>query len=256
MKIGISQLDIVFEDKEATKTRCMSIAQEAANEGVRLLVFPEMTLTGFTMQPQKVGDGKEDIAFFREISHTYHMAVAFGYIFPGENGGYENRMAIVEEERILLDYAKIHPFSYSGEHLVYQPGGKVAQAIYENHHFAANICYDLRFPEIFSALRQTVDTYIVIANWPKQRIAQWEALLRARAIENQAYVVGVNRCGEGNGLYYPNSSHVYNWLGEEISSPVSGQLLVAELDREAVLAARSAFPQEADRRNALYRSIL
>lgn len=265
LKVGITRLDISMEDKEITKSRCLSIMEEAASAGVELLAFPEMTLVGFTMEPEPVAEsfenGKipESISFFMKNSKKYNMAIAFGYIEKsGTRDGYiyENKLALVKGDNCVMDYVKLHPFTFDGEDKVYQKGNRLAQAKVKDAHIGGYICYDVRFPEIFSAARDKYDTIMVIANWPEERSEQWAALLRARAIENQAYVIGVNRIGESNGKKYVPGSYVFDFLGREISTTVSPTLSVAYIDPRQVAKIRESFPQKYDRRVDLYRKLL
>lgn len=273
LKTGITEIDIAYEDKAAAKEQCMAVFEEAAGCGVELLVFPEMTLAGFTLKPERMGESyrggriPESISFFMKNSRKYNMAVAFGYIEESMADGspvitddgekvYRNKLALVKGDNLVLDYAKIHPFSYSGEDKAYHAGDKLCQAKVRDIRLGGYICYDLRFPEIFTAARDKYDAILVIANWPKQRVSQWNTLLAARAIENQAYAIGVNRVGEGNGESYVASSHVYDCYGNDIAVRVSDRLLVAELDSKLIEQVRRSFPQGQDRRNRLYCSLL
>ncbi|MGN0396319.1 MAG: nitrilase-related carbon-nitrogen hydrolase [Coprococcus sp.] len=273
LKVGITELDIAWENKEETKRRCIDIMEKAQSEGVELLVFPEMTLVGFTMTPsdyaESYRDGKipESISFFMKNSRKYNMAIAFGYIEASMADGspiyddskdkiYENKLALVKGDNLVLEYAKIHPFSYSGEDKIYHAGDSLCQAKVKDIHIGGYICYDLRFPEIFTAVREKYDTIMVIANWPEERVEQWNALLKARAIENQAYVIGVNRVGQSNGLNYVPSSHVYDCYGNELAKRVSDELLIADINGADIIAAREKFPQGKDRKNKLYSQML
>ena len=252
--------------------RCLEVMEEASANGVELLIFPEMTLTGFTMRPWlhaeswDVDNIPDSVSFFMENSRKYKMQMAFGYIRAVMADGclvddemkekaYENRLVLVDGENVLLDYAKIHPFSYSGEDKVYRAGEKPVQAQVKDIRIGGYICYDLRFPEIFSAMRDQYEAIMVIANWPETRAEQWETLLKARAIENQAYVIAVNRVGDGDGLHYIPGSHVYDWLGRDVSIRVSEKLRVADVDSGAVRRARTEFPQTNDRKNTFYKRL-
>lgn len=273
VKVGITEIDIAYEDKETSKQRCIEVMEEAKAQGVELLVFPEMTLAGFTMTPWRVcesyRDGRipESISFFMKNSRKYNMAIAFGYIEASMADGspvfddardkiYENKLALVKGDNLVMDYSKIHPFSYSGEDKVYHAGSRLCQAKVRDLRIGGYICYDLRFPEIFSAARDKYDAILVIANWPQERALQWEALLRARAIENQAYVIGVNRVGTGNGETYVPGSHIFDCYGDDVAKRISDRLLVAELRPEAVERARKQFPQGGDRKNEFYKALL
>ena len=167
IKVGITEIDIGYEDKEYAREHCLEVMQEAYENGVELLVFPEMTLTGFTMMPARMweayrdGEIPESVSFFMENSRKYDMAMAFGYIeaFMADGSGefdesrrkvFENKLAIVSGDEVIMDYAKIHPFSFSGEDRVYRAGSRICQANVKDLRLGGYICYDLRFPEIYS----------------------------------------------------------------------------------------------------------
>lgn len=272
LRVGVTELNIGFENREEAKKRCLEVMEEARANGVELLVFPEMTLTGFTMRPWLYAESwdadniPDSVSFFMENSRKYKMQMAFGYIRAvmadsdkmddeTKEPVYENRLVLVDGEEVVLDYAKIHPFSYSGEDKVYRAGEKLVQAQVKDIRIGGYICYDLRFPEIFSAMRDQYEAIMVIANWPETRAEQWKTLLKARAIENQAYVIAVNRVGDGDGLHYIPGSHVYDWLGRDVSIRVSEKLRVADIDPGAVRHARTEFPQTNDRKNTFYKML-
>lgn len=272
LRVGVTELNIGFENREEAKKCCLEVMEEASANGVELLVFPEMTLTGFTMRPWLYAESwdadniPDSVSFFMENSRKYKMQMALGYIRAvmadsdkmddeTKEPVYENRLVLVDGEKVVLDYAKIHPFSYSGEDKVYRAGEKLVQAQVKDIRIGGYICYDLRFPEIFSAMRDQYEAIMVIANWPETRAEQWKTLLKARAIENQAYVIAVNRVGDGDGLHYIPGSHVYDWLGRDVSIRVSEKLRVADIDPGAVRHARTEFPQTNDRKNTFYKMI-
>lgn len=272
LRVGVTELNIGFENREEAKKCCLEVMEEASANGVELLVFPEMTLTGFTMRPWLYAESwdadniPDSVSFFMENSRKYKMKMAFGYIRAvmadsdkmddeTKEPVYENRLVLVDGEKVVLDYAKIHPFSYSGEDKVYRAGEKLVQAQVKDIRIGGYICYDLRFPEIFSAMRDQYEAIMVIANWPETRAEQWKTLLKARAIENQAYVIAVNRVGDGDGIHYIPGSHVYDWLGRDVSIRVSEKLRVADIDPGAVRHARTEFPQTNDRKNTFYKML-
>lgn len=272
LRVGVTELNIGFENREEAKKCCLEVMEEASANGVELLVFPEMTLTGFTMRPWLYAESwdadniPDSVSFFMENSRKYKMKMAFGYIRAvmadsdkmddeTKEPVYENRLVLVDGEKVVLDYAKIHPFSYSGEDKVYRAGEKLVQAQVKDIRIGGYICYDLRFPEIFSAMRDQYEAIMVIANWPETRAEQWKTLLKARAIENQEYVIAVNRVGDGDGLHYIPGSHVYDWLGRDVSIRVSEKLRVADIDPGAVRHARTEFPQTNDRKNTFYKML-
>lgn len=257
MKVGLTQMDIVWEDKEKNMEKAGKLMEQAAKQDVELLVFPEMTLTGFTMNTDLAGEEmlfSPTLRFFKEASRKYHMAVAFGYVEDfGEE--YYNKLMIVSEGRILYDYDKIHPFNYSEEGRHYIGGHEVKTAMLKGMELSGFVCYDLRFPEIFQAVSGHADMILVIANWPKDRILHWETLLRARAIENQCYIVGVNRAGRGNGLEYTESSMAFDPLGERLTKAHSkSELMIVDVAPEKVKQVREIFPFKEDRQMELYES--
>jgi predicted amidohydrolase len=248
-------MDIVWEDKTKNMDRVRHFMEEAAKQKVDLLVFPEMTLTGFTMNTELAGEEmlfSPTLRFFKDCSKEYGMAVAFGYV---EDFGreYYNKLMIVSEGKVLLDYDKIHPFNLSEEGQHYIGGHEVKLATFKNMVLSGFVCYDLRFPEIFQAVSNEAQLILVIANWPKERVAQWEALLRARAIENQCYIVGVNRIGKGNGIEYTESSMAFDPLGERITKAHSkAEVQVVEVHAGLVKEIRRKFPFREDRQTDLY----
>lgn len=255
MKVGLTQMDIVWEDKEKNMEKAKKLMEQAAKQEVDLLVFPEMTLTGFTMNTVLAGEEmlfSPTLRFFKEASRQYHMAMAFGYVEDfGEE--YYNKLMIVSEGRVIYDYDKIHPFNYGEEGRHYIGGHEVKTTTLKNMELSGFVCYDLRFPEIFQAVSGHADMILVIANWPKERILHWETLLRARSIENQCYIVGVNRIGKSNGVEYIESSMAFDPLGERLTKAHSkSELMVVDVDADKVKQVRKQFPFKEDRQMELY----
>ena len=147
-------------------------------------------------------------------------------------------------------YRKIHPFSYSGEHERFDAGDGFVTVDVDGVRCSLFVCYDLRFADEFWALAPDTDCYLVPANWPAKRRDHWRTLLRARAIENQAYVVGVNRVGEGGGLEYVGDSAIIGPFGEELADGADAgeAVLLADVDPAHVASIRERFPFLTDRR--------
>lgn len=256
MNICVFQPDTVWEDKQANMLRCGQAVKEAALGGAELAVFPEMTLTGFTLNTEAADSSGDTVRFFSECSKERSVSCAFGYS-ARERDKLFNRLTLVDKTgAVLRSYDKIHPFSYCGEDSVFTAGGKAATARLGGMTFGLAICYDLRFPELFGELAKTADCIIVIANWPEKRREHWRTLLKARAIETQCYIVGCNRCGSGNGLYYSGDSAVYAPDGRLIAQAEQGreQLIFADISSGVVKAVREDFPVRNDRRVDLYRN--
>ena len=258
MRVGLAQMEIAFEDKEQNKATCREFCARAAQAGVDLLLFPEMTLTGFSMHPERTGEREADsptLAFFREQAQAHKLALCFGYVEASGQRA-ENRCVILDKTgKTLASYAKIHPFSYGAEAKFFQGGTQLVFVPWGDVTLAPTICYDLRFPELYQALSHRAQLITVIANWPTVRAAHWRALLQARAIENQCFIAAVNACGRLKNQEYPGDSCLIDPYGN-LLTPVTHtpQLLTAEVNFDLVRQYRSEFPLKNDRREELYRS--
>lgn len=196
------------------------------------------------------------------MSRKYKMLTVFGYTEPVPEerlkehpdwNHYYNRLGIAENGELKLNYAKIHPFSYGFEGDYYQGGRKLKSVEWKDTTLGAFICYDLRFPEIFQISSEKSEIIFVIANWPRSRIDQWDTLLKARAIENQVYMVGVNRTGDGDGLHYNGHSAIYSPDGEVITTIREEEcLLIGDINPGVIKEMRKTFPMKNDRREELY----
>lgn len=264
LRVALAQTDIVWEDIEANKIKAEQLCEKAAEEGAELIVFPEMSLTGFSMDVIKFEhEADNQIDFFKEMSKKYHLPVIFGYLTPvsadeyiegGKN--YFNKLAFVKDGEIIMDYAKIHPFTFGLEGKDFRGGDAIRCMSYKDITMGAFICYDLRFPEIFEISSEKSQIIFVIAEWPASRIDQWDKLLMARAIENQSFIVAVNRTGNGGGLKYNGHSAVYSPLGERITEISEEEgIILCDLDPEEVSYIRNRMNLKADRRPDLYRSV-
>ncbi len=258
MRIGLTQMDIVWEDKTANRKRVCELVAQAAKNDVEVLVFPEMTLTGFTMNTELAGEKlsiSETLKFFKDISVGYNMAIVFGMV-EDSGKGYYNKLMVVSEGCVIYEYDKIHPFNYGEEGKHYIGGRKVKNAELKGFGFSGFVCYDLRFPEIFQAVADESDIIYVIANWPKERVLHWESLLRARAIENQCFVVGVNRIGRGNNIEYVESSAAFDPLGERLTKiHDESELMVVDVDKDYVKDVRRKYPFRQDRNTEFYETL-
>lgn len=260
MKFALTQMDIRWENPNHNQDICRTLTKKAAKQGCDWIIFPEMTLTGFTMQPEKFAETIHDTAastcqFFHSLSRQYAISIAYGYIGL-EHDRYYNQMVLIEPENVLLEYSKLHPFSYGEEARHYTEGNQIWICRQAGIPLSGFICYDLRFPEIFQIASRDAWIIFVIANWPEERISHWYTLLQARAIENQCFMIGVNRTGSGGGLIYPFSSVAFNPYGERITAGGMEELLYADIDPSLAEQYRQEFPLKADRRNLLYRDFI
>lgn len=244
MKIGLVQYNPVWEDKEANKKKILEML--SGIEGVELLIFPEMTLTGFSMNPQKTGEGigGQSFRFFSEFALNNKTNVFAGIVEQRNTRYYNSILHIKPDGSLTKLYRKIHPFSYSGENKFYYPGIRPALSKIKKWKIGLTICYDLRFPELFRKYgKKRAHLIVNIANWPVERIEHWQTLLKARAIENQCYVAGVNRVGNDPKLSYNGFSSVFDPMGKQIISVESEEkILIAELDKNYIKEVRDQFP--------------
>lgn len=257
IRIGLGQIDMAWEAIEENKRKVESFLREAKEEQVDLLVFPEMTMTGFSMNTSMAAFYEDQKSFFEQKAREYRISIVYGIIAPGQEERFENHLVIVDENGSqILEYAKIHPFSYGAEAKHYTGGQNVYACRWHGMVLAGFICYDLRFPQIFQVASVESQLIFVIANWPRERVDQWETLLRARAIENSCYVVGVNRTGKAGKLTYNGHSAVCDYHGNILSAIREDEgLIVAEIDPGTVLPFRELFPALRDRRPELYREL-
>ncbi len=256
MKIALAQLNMEFENKPKAMQVCTQMMADAHRQNADLIVFPEMTLTGFTMKPEQYGEhaeNSETISFFQKQAIKNHIAVVFGVIFL-EDGKARNHSIVMDHTGIVLaNYAKIHPFSYGAEAKHYVAGDTLVNCKVCGATLAPFVCYDLRFPEIFQAASKKSQIMTVIANWPVARVGHWITLLQARAIENQSFVVGVNRSGKDATLTYTGDSMLVSPTGAVLAHLTKeNELAVVEIDLQEVADYRDTFPLKADRKEELY----
>src|SRR6056297_3795167 len=241
------QYDMVWEDKEKNKKTVERILADAPKADVILL--PEMFDTGFTMNPGQVAETAEGktLDWAKGIAEKYDAIVLGSWPVRAENNFF-NRLYGVWPNGDYDFYDKRYLFSYGGEDKVYDRGGRQVIFEYKGWCIQPFICYDLRFP-VWLRNTQSADLYLIPANWPDTRISHWSTLLRARAIENQVYLAGVNRIGAApNGLRYNGGSAVISYTGETMTEIFEEEkVLYAELHRSDLQAFRKKFPFLADR---------
>ncbi len=248
MKVALVQLDLAWEDPAVNRQRAERRLREAAALGARLVVLPEMFTCGFSMRATAEAEGGETEAWMAEAAAGMDLWILAGVPQLSAEGR-QNRAVLMSPTGAVQRYSKLHPFSMADEHHHYAPGSETVTWDVEGLRLTPFICYDLRFPEVFRATAAHTDLYCVIANWPERRRAHWQALLLARAIENQAFVAGVNRVGDGDGLHYAGDSALVSPWGERIVSAAEAEtVVVGEVSREAVANARLTFPVLNDRR--------
>lgn len=171
------------------------------------------------------------------------------------DSAFENKLIVLNNKgEFIADYAKIHPFSYSGEDKIFQAGENLGIANINKVNFGLTICYDLRFPELYQILSQKASVIVNIANWPAKRIDHWKTLIKARAIENQVFMIAVNRTGtDGNGLVYEESSMIFDPEGNCLNPKSTiKDLSVYTIDADITEFIRAGFPVKNDRKVDFY----
>ena len=248
------QMDSAWEDPAENFRRADAVAERARRSGAKLLVLPEMFSTGFTMAAERAAAaGDLTRRFLEDLARRHGAWVLGGYVEPGRAKPFNACVLVGPDGGEVLVYRKIHPFSLAGEDQHYAAGEAVGTAEVEGVRVTPFICYDLRFPEPFRAVAEATDLFVVVANWPVARRSAWQTLLRARAIENQAYVLGVNRVGEGDGLAYAGDTALVDPLGETVEAGGEREAaVVGPVDAGQVAAIRGRFGFLADRRPDVY----
>ena len=253
MRVAAIQSDIVWEDPAANFEKLRPWVAAAAAAGARLVVLPEMFACGFSMATERVREAPDgpSARFLAEQARAHGLWIcgSLPEAPAGERRPYNTLVLASPGGQVLHRYRKIHPFSFAREHEHYAAGDLHVTVDVEGLRCTLFVCYDLRFADEFWGRADATDAYIVVANWPERRRHHWTALLQARAIENQAYVVGVNRVGHGSGLDYSGDSRIIDPWGEVLAAGAGGEtMLLADLKPEAVRDARDRFPVLKDRR--------
>ncbi len=242
--IGLVQYSPIWENKAASFEKITSLLSNVSD--IDLLIFPEMTLTGFTMESDKFAENlfAETYIYFSSLAKEKKCAVMYGVIEKGKRKNFNTLVHLNNQGKIVSSYRKIHPFSYSKENLFYGKGKEVVVTKAKGLKIGLSICYDLRFPELYRHYaKEKVDLIVDIANWPDTRIEHWRTLLKARAIENQCYIAGVNRVGDDPKLHYNGFSSVFDPMGKEIAAVKNNeQIISAEIDKSYVAEVRKKLP--------------
>ncbi|MBW4359121.1 amidohydrolase [Flavobacterium taihuense] len=242
MKLALIQSSLSWENPEKNRKK-LGEKINAISESVDLIVLPEMFTSGFTMQPDTVAEKMqgETIIWLKQLAEAKNCAIT-GSLVIAENDNFYNRLVFVFPSGEIKFYDKRHLFTLAGEDEVYTAGAKKLIVEYKGWKICPLICYDLRFP-VFARNVEEYDLLIYVANWPEIRIKAWDVLLKARAIENMSYTIGVNRIGEDdNNFQYNGHSQVVNFLGDYIMEPIETKgVFIVELNKAELLLARKKF---------------
>jgi omega-amidase len=248
------QWDLAWEDKDRNFSHVRELlAQETIPPG-SLVALPEMFATGFSMNVEQIAENEDGptAAFLSSVAKQFQSTIIGGAVTRAAGGrGWNEALVASPDGSIAARYQKLHPFSYGGEADHYARGQSLVVVKCGEFLVAPLVCYDLRFPEVFRlAVRAGAQAFVVIANWPAPRVQHWITLLQARAIENQAYVIGVNRVGNDGRLSYNGHSLVIDPRGQIIAAAETGEgLLKAQIELEPLLQYRREFPALADMRS-------
>ncbi len=258
MKVAAVQYDIAWEDPAENFQRLEARIADSVKCGAQLVVLPEMFSCGFSMATERIaeahaGPSAQFIAA-QAKRHGVWLCGSFPELAAAGSeatldGRPANTLVLSSPSGELSRYQKIHPFTFAREHEHYRAGTEFLVREVNGVSCCFFICYDLRFANEFWVNAPQTDCYVVIANWPEKRRSHWQALLLARAIENQAYVVGVNRVGRGGELDYSGDSAIIDPLGQTLCSAAMAETtLYADLSPALVKKARERFPVLQDRR--------
>lgn len=251
LRVAAIQHDIVWEQPDTNFAAVTPLIDAAVGDGAEMVVLSEMWSTGFSMMSDEIAENPDGptSSFMKEAAARLGTWVVGS--FPEHTDGYDrptNRLLMAGPAGEDHRYSKVHPFTYAGEDDHYAAGADRLTVTVEGVRVTPLICYDLRFTDLFWDPAPLTDCYIVPANWPAVRREHWTTLLRARAIENQAYVVGVNRVGSAGRLDYSGDTQIIDPLGEVLAAP-SGEVAViaADIDPAKVESVRAEFPFMQDR---------
>jgi len=244
LHISIIQPDIAWEDKAANLQQYEDYINHI--EGKKeVVILPEMFSTGFSMAPERLAETmKGTTVQWMKDTAKKHRCILTGSLIIEENGHYYNRLIWMQPDGNFGTYDKRHLFAYAGEHDHYSRGEKRLIAQVKGWRICLQVCYDLRFPVWARNLGDEYDLLVYVANWPERRNLAWKTLLQARSIENQSFVVGVNRVGtDGNGIYHSGDSSVFGPLGEAVWQQAhEAAVHTVVLDKAIVEQARAQFP--------------
>ena len=236
LTVAFIQTDLVWEDAKANRDN-FELKFEELPDNIDLIILPEMFTTAFTMNADAVAetmDG-ESVVWLKDQAKANDAAI-MGSLIIKENDKFYNRMIFTFPDGYIVTYDKRHTFSLAGEDKVFEAGKEKVIIDYKGWKLCPLICYDLRFP-VWSRNTAEYDVLIYVANWPKPRITAWDALLKARAIENMCYTIGVNRIGlDKNQNEYSGHSAFYDVLGNNMNTtrPNKEQIEICTLEKKHI----------------------
>ena len=256
LKVTLIQSELAWEDIDSNLAE-FNYRIDAIEEDTHLIVLPEMFSTGFTMNAAALAQDMKGSAvkWIKEKSTEKNIDIV-GSIIADDGGKFFNRLVWAKPNGEIFIYDKKHLFRMAGEEKIYSAGSKHIIVELNGWKIRPFICYDLRFPAWTRNIANQFDAAIFIANWPERRSAHWKALLQARAIENQCYIIGVNRVGiDGNGLSYSGDSSIIDPWGTIIfQKSKQACIYTGDLSYEILQQSRESFPVWRDADNDIIRS--
>ncbi|OFY67802.1 MAG: amidohydrolase [Bacteroidetes bacterium RIFCSPLOWO2_02_FULL_36_8] len=251
LKVTLIQTSLVWEDINANLHRFNQLLGTIPKNSTDLVILPEMFSTGFTMNAKLLGESQQGktVSFLKEHSKKLNATLTGSHIVK-EDTNYYNRLQWVTPNGKIKSYNKRHLFRMAKEEKTYTPGKEKLSVTLNGWKICPLICYDLRFP-VWCRNKEKYDLLIFIANWPEKRSSHWKLLLQARAVENQCYVIGVNRVGEdGNKIYYSGDSMLVDPKGEELFHSSHEEIIkTITLDKNFITGYRNTFPAFRDADN-------
>jgi predicted amidohydrolase len=254
VRVAAIQHDIIWGDRAANFARLAPMIRAAAGSGARLALLTETFSTGFVTDVA-IGEPEGGPSSEFIVAQAAENGLWVGGTCPeipvdaGDDQRPFNSFVLASPDGVVHRYRKIHPFTYGGEDKHFRGGDTLMTIEIEGLRVSPLVCYDLRFADEFWQLGRATDLFLVPANWPEARRLHWQILLQARAIENQAYVIGCNRVGEGGGLTYSGDSRIIDPLGELLATAARTEsILLADICAGTVTATRERFQFLRDRR--------
>ncbi len=242
MKIALFQTSLAWENPQSNRIFIEEYFR-SEEQTFDLFVLPEMFTSGFTMHPENVAEtmNGETVSWMKRLALEKDCAIC-GSLVISENNNFYNRFIFVHPNGKIDFYDKRHLFTLAGEHEKYSKGISKVIIEYKGWKICPQVCYDLRFP-VFSRNQEAYDLLIYVANWPKPRIGAWDILLKARAIENMCYVLGVNRIGldENNHEYVGHTQAIDEFGNIFLDTKSEVGVFITELDKNKMLQSRTKF---------------
>lgn len=256
MKFAAIQHDIAWCDREANFDNLRALIAEAELNGAEFVLLTETFSTGFAVDQPSFAEvtGGPSSQFLASMAKEHHIWIGGTcpeFSATSAEGRPANTFVVVSPDGVEYRYEKIHPFTFGGEDQHVRPGSEFVTIDVGDLRVSLFVCYDLRFANEFWQRAKDTDVFLVPANWPESRSMHWLSLLQARAIENQTYVIGCNRVGQGGPLVYSGDSRIFDPYGETLAQGASHEecILYADITRERVTEVRGKFRFLQDRRS-------